>query len=139
MSQALVACLAIALGVDPGVDNEAARDKEALAPLQTYVGGWRGVGQPKRGSSAGAWTEEFEWLWRFKQGRAELVAQRPAELRGGVPLHSPCRRRVLPWARKAGDDSVAACLAALPRATQIRQCGDAWKARLGAFYGEVHG
>jgi hypothetical protein len=75
MSQALVACLAIALGVDPGVDNEAARDKEALAPLQTYVGGWRGVGQPKRGSSAGAWTEEFEWLWRFKQGRAELVAQ----------------------------------------------------------------
>lgn len=52
----------------------AAADKRALAPLQAYVGGWRGVGQPKRGSNQGAWTEEYEWSWRFEQGRAALCA-----------------------------------------------------------------
>jgi hypothetical protein len=31
------------------------------------------VGQPKRGSSQGAWTEEAEWAWRFADGRAELI------------------------------------------------------------------
>jgi hypothetical protein len=51
------------------------RDKQALAPLQGYVGQWRGVGLPKRGSNRGAWTETSEWAWRFKQGRAELIAQ----------------------------------------------------------------
>ena len=55
--------------------NSLASDKQALAPLQAYVGGWRGVGLPKRGSNAGAWTESSQWAWRFTQGRAELVAQ----------------------------------------------------------------
>jgi hypothetical protein len=39
------------------------------------VGQWRGVGQVRRGSSQGAWTEQAEWAWRFEHGRAELVAQ----------------------------------------------------------------
>jgi hypothetical protein len=47
-------------------------DKRALAPLQRYVGGWRGVGQLRRGSNQGAWTEESQWAWRFDGGRAEL-------------------------------------------------------------------
>ncbi len=51
-----------------------AADKGALAPLQTYVGQWRGVGLPKRGSNQGAWTELTEWSWHFADGRAELVA-----------------------------------------------------------------
>jgi hypothetical protein len=55
--------------------NSLARDKQALAPLQAYVGGWRGVGLPKRGSNAGAWTESSQWAWRFTKGRAELVAR----------------------------------------------------------------
>ena len=55
--------------------NSANRDKRALAPVQAFVGGWRGVGQPKRGSNQGAWTEESQWSWRFEQGRAELVAK----------------------------------------------------------------
>jgi hypothetical protein len=63
----------IAGGADP--HNSASRDKRALAPVQAFVGGWRGVGQPKRGSNQGAWTEESQWSWRFEQGRAELVAQ----------------------------------------------------------------
>jgi hypothetical protein len=50
-------------------------DREALAPLQTYVGQWRGVGQVKRGSTRGAWTEQSQWAWHFDQGRAELVAE----------------------------------------------------------------
>ena len=50
-------------------------DKKALAPLQAYVGAWRGVGQPRQGSSRGAWTEQSEWSWRFDDGRAELAAK----------------------------------------------------------------
>ncbi len=52
-----------------------ATDKQALSPLQAYVGQWRGVGQVRRGSSRGAWTERSDWSWHFDQGRAELVAQ----------------------------------------------------------------
>ncbi len=55
--------------------NSASHDKRVLAPVQAFVGDWRGVGQPKRGSNQGAWTEESQWTWRFEQGRAELVAQ----------------------------------------------------------------
>lgn len=73
-------------------------DKRALAPLQTYVGEWRGVGQPKRGSNQGAWTEQTAWAWAFNDGRAELVARfnrdkyfdrwqvRPAETAGEFVL-----------------------------------------------------
>ena len=50
-------------------------DKQALAPLQPYVGQWRGVGLPKRGSNQGAWTEQSQWAWRFTDGRAELVGE----------------------------------------------------------------
>jgi hypothetical protein len=50
-------------------------DKQALAGVQGYVGEWRGVGQPKRGSNQGAWTEQAAWAWRFDDQRAELVAE----------------------------------------------------------------
>jgi hypothetical protein len=56
-------------------DEQIAADKRALSPLQPYVGGWRGVGQPKRGSNQGAWTETCEWNWQFEDGRAALVAR----------------------------------------------------------------
>ena len=45
-------------------------DKAALAPLQVFIGGWKGVGQPKRGSAAGSWTEQADWAWQFADGRA---------------------------------------------------------------------
>lgn len=54
--------------------DRAANDKRSLAPLQAYVGQWRGVGQVRRGSSRDAWTERGEWVWHFDGGRASLVA-----------------------------------------------------------------
>src|SRR5690242_3331699 len=52
-------------------------DKQALAPLQVYVGGWRGVGQLRRGSNQGAWTETADWAWKFSGERAALVFEAP--------------------------------------------------------------
>jgi hypothetical protein len=73
---ALVAAAFVSLlwgGPDtPGSQSD---DKRALAAAQAFVGEWRGVGQPKRGSSQGAWTEESQWAWRFAGGRAELVGE----------------------------------------------------------------
>ncbi len=55
--------------------DRARDDKQALAGVQSYVGEWRGVGQPKRGSNQGAWTEHAAWAWRFDGDRAELAAE----------------------------------------------------------------
>ena len=52
-----------------------AADKKALSPFQPLVGEWKGVGQPRRGSSQGAWTEESSWAWHFTDEHAELVAK----------------------------------------------------------------
>jgi hypothetical protein len=56
-------------------DDRSRDDKRALAGVQSYVGQWRGVGQPKRGSNQGAWTEQATWAWHFEDGRAELAAE----------------------------------------------------------------
>lgn len=71
----LASLIAVMAAAAPEEENIMARDKRALAPLQAYVGAWRGVGLPKRGSNAGAWTESSAWAWRFDKGRAELVAR----------------------------------------------------------------
>jgi hypothetical protein len=71
----LASVLVTLLAAAPENENSTKRDKQALAPLQPYVGSWRGVGLPKRGSNAGAWTEASEWAWHFAKGRAELVAK----------------------------------------------------------------
>lgn len=57
--------------------DRAQADKLALAPLQVYVGGWRGVGQLRRGSNQGAWTETADWAWKFSGDRAALVFEAP--------------------------------------------------------------
>lgn len=56
-------------------EDQTRDDKRALAGVQSYVGEWRGVGQPKRGSNQGAWTEQATWAWHFEGGRAELAAE----------------------------------------------------------------
>jgi hypothetical protein len=66
--------LAAAPQADADRAERISRDKQALAAVQSYVGAWRGVGQPRRGSNQGAWTEESQWAWHFRDGRAELVA-----------------------------------------------------------------
>ncbi|HVX14481.1 MAG TPA: hypothetical protein VHC22_25060 [Pirellulales bacterium] len=58
-------------------EDRTANDKAALSPLQEYVGAWRGVGQPRRGSNQGAWSEAADWSWRFADGRAMLVCDSP--------------------------------------------------------------
>lgn len=38
---------------------------KALHPISVLVGEWKGVGQPKRGSNAGAWPEKVVAGWQF--------------------------------------------------------------------------
>ncbi|MFG0336084.1 MAG: hypothetical protein ACF8TS_22220 [Maioricimonas sp. JB049] len=47
--------------------------KAALERLNDLIGGWRGVGQPRRGSSRGAWRETADWAWDFSQDAPALV------------------------------------------------------------------
>lgn len=54
-------------------DSHVAADRQALSAWQVLVGEWRGVGQPKRGSTRDAWREECAWSWHYVDGRAELV------------------------------------------------------------------
>jgi hypothetical protein len=71
-----IAGLVIVVFAQPACADEPGQstaDKRALAPLQAYVGQWRGVGQLKRGSTRGAWTEQSQWSWHFEKGRAALV------------------------------------------------------------------
>lgn len=49
-----------------------AKEKLTLAKLQGYIGDWRGVGQPQRGSNKGAWSEEAGWAWDFSGERAAI-------------------------------------------------------------------
>lgn len=44
-----------------------------LESIQTLVGQWRGVGQPRRGSTVGAWRETAGWEWDFSEDSAALV------------------------------------------------------------------
>src|SRR5579862_1581948 len=72
---AAVATLAIviAAGVTQSEEKSAGGDtkpktaKEALAQFNSLIGGWRGTAQPRRGSSAGSWSEKAEWVWDFTQ------------------------------------------------------------------------
>lgn len=40
--------------------------QEALSGFNDLIGGWRGVGQPRRGSNRGAWRQNAEWVWDFQ-------------------------------------------------------------------------
>ena len=50
-------------------------DRNQLAGIQWIVGDWKGVGQPRRGSTRGAWQEECEWVWKFDETGASLVVE----------------------------------------------------------------
>ncbi|MBD3676555.1 MAG: hypothetical protein HUJ26_23840 [Planctomycetaceae bacterium] len=47
--------------------------KTALAELNDLIGGWRGIGQPQRGSSRGAWKETADWAWSFDKKEPALI------------------------------------------------------------------
>lgn len=56
-------------------EDDAERQKvvQALSEFNGFVGEWRGVAQPKRGSSAGAWSEKCKVAWQFASGSSGLV------------------------------------------------------------------
>jgi hypothetical protein len=89
-------------------DDRAAADKAALSPLQELVGSWRGVGQPRRGSNQGAWTETADWSWRFAEGRATLVfASSKAKYYRSGELSSGQEKGHYELAAKRDDDSAS--------------------------------
>lgn len=58
------------LWADPRPDGSPSKRltaKEALAQFNSLIGGWRGVGQPRRGSAAGSWKESANWVWDFSR------------------------------------------------------------------------
>lgn len=66
-SLALALCAGTLLSViaDDATPDVAAA-KTALQQFNELIGGWRGTGQPRRGSNAGAWQETAEFVWEFK-------------------------------------------------------------------------
>ena len=44
-----------------------------LARLNALIGDWRGIGQPRRGSSAGAWKETATAAWSFAGSQPSIV------------------------------------------------------------------
>ena len=46
-----------------------------LKPLSVLIGDWKGVAQPKRGSSVGAWQEKMWARWDFQDDRTTLQAR----------------------------------------------------------------
>ncbi len=60
--------------------------QRALEPFNDWVGTWRGVGQPKRMSSKGAWTEETDWAWKIDKESAgiQVIVKDGKQLSSGV-------------------------------------------------------
>ena len=71
----LLAALAL---VSARAEDKAEADKKALQPVQLLVGEWKGAGSMKGDSKGGAWGEECDWAWDFKDGRAMLKLNSPA-------------------------------------------------------------
>jgi YHS domain-containing protein len=77
---ALTACIVtwplFALGMadepEAGKQTKRRASQRALEPLNDWIGSWRGVGQPKRGSSKGAWIEESELAWKLDRDLAAI-------------------------------------------------------------------
>ena len=64
---------AMAVGQDADTPPGRLADQEALAPIAAIVGDWRGTGQVRRGSTAGAWRESSLWSWDLSRDEASLV------------------------------------------------------------------
>lgn len=47
----------------------------ALAPFNSLIGGWRGIGQVRRGSTRGAWRETGTFVWKFGGGKVGIEYQ----------------------------------------------------------------
>lgn len=72
MTSILFALLCAAPGLADEPAAQRAADQKALQPLAGLVGTWRGVGQPTRGSTKGAWRESADWAWKLGKDSARL-------------------------------------------------------------------
>lgn len=71
-----ISCVTLFVAGSPTIyEDDAERQKviQALSGFSSFVGEWRGVAQPKRGSSAGAWSEKCKVAWQFAEGGSGLV------------------------------------------------------------------
>lgn len=53
---------------NPLSKDEKAVVQKALEPFNSFIGGWRGAGQVRRGSRAGSWQENGVFVWNFDNG-----------------------------------------------------------------------
>jgi YHS domain-containing protein len=78
-------CICLAVGLfalraygaedKPASEAELASQKERLGKIQKLIGGWKGVGQPQRGSTKDSWTEQADWAWKFSPQRTAMFAR----------------------------------------------------------------
>lgn len=77
----IVACVCALCAVrvtgaaDKPSEGDLAKQKEALGKVQKLIGGWKGVGQPQRGSTKDSWTEQADWAWKFGPERTTLFSR----------------------------------------------------------------
>jgi YHS domain-containing protein len=78
-----------------------------LEPFNDWVGTWRGVGQPRRMSSKGAWTEEAEWAWKIDRESAglQIKVKDGKLLREGLLSYAPGEKKFRFAADLPGDES----------------------------------
>jgi hypothetical protein len=69
----LAVIVGTAMAAEIAKPADAAKLVAALKPYQDFVGQWRGVGQPKRGSNKGAWQEKGDVIWQLTGRDTGLV------------------------------------------------------------------
>ena len=81
--------------------------QRGLEPFNDWVGTWRGVGQPKRGSSKGAWTEEADWAWKLDRESAglQIEIKDGKQLQSGVLSFDPGEKKFRFVAKLPGGDT----------------------------------
>ena len=62
----IVAALSLSSDAEPLTAEARQAAQEALRDFNELIGGWRGVGQPRRGSNRGAWRQNATWVWDFQ-------------------------------------------------------------------------
>lgn len=90
---------------EPKSSDAATDAKSALSEFNELVGAWRGVGQVRRGSTDGAWSEKAEWIWHFDKKDKSRVAVN-WEVNGGKQLVSA----IVTWSPEQKNYKLAAVL-----------------------------
>lgn len=90
------------LWAEPGAKTDEtasvkATSRAALEHFNGLIGGWRGVGQYKRGSSKDSWAETAEWVWDLKHDTAAIRQVKEGKLLLGATLtyDPPTKKYVL--------------------------------------------